>query len=112
MQTVGPRSKAYYESIPARIDTGLNRRSDSEDSLILTNKASYVLEPVRLQKSQEKEDKAEKRHKKKKSYSQQSVAKVNKPDSRMESPDLKINQQSLMIEDPKSLRQQLQFVRN
>jgi len=43
-QTVGPRSKAYYESVPPKVDTGLNRRSDSEDSLPMINNKPYVLE--------------------------------------------------------------------
>ena len=43
-QTVGPRSKAYYESIPPKIDTGLNRRSDSEDSIPYIGNKPFVLE--------------------------------------------------------------------
>jgi len=31
-QTNGPRSKAYYESIPAKVDTGLAKRSPSEEA--------------------------------------------------------------------------------
>ena len=31
VQTIGPRSKAYYESVPPKVDTGLVKRSESEE---------------------------------------------------------------------------------
>lgn len=68
-QTNGPRSKAYYESIPAKIDTGIMKRAPSEE-----NNASFALKPYVIDSSKwssdaEKNKRANTPTKKRKSFS-------------------------------------------
>ena len=50
VQTIGPRSKAYYESVPPKVDTGLVKRSESEEH---QNQQSFSIKTCTIEASKQ-----------------------------------------------------------
>lgn len=102
MQTVGPRSKAYYDAVPPKIYTGLQKRSPSEE-----NNTSFSLKPFIIEAKQTSENEKTKRSSegdnKKRSTNNQTPRKKRKSVSNSEPKKIVTQRQSEVLSPNKLL---------